>query len=123
MRAYKALPEFRSEAQVRSWIYRIVTNLALNHVTRVRELAHDEVPEPRPAQSTERRVESRLLAEEMDRALLQLSPDLRIPLVMREFEGMSYQEIAAATGLPLNTVRTRILRARRALRPVLEAWR
>ncbi len=43
--------------------------------------------------------------------------------MLREFEGMSYREIAEVTGLPLNTVRTRILRARRAVRKRLESWR
>ncbi len=123
VRAYKALPEFRQESQVRSWIYRIVTNLALNSVTRTREVAHVEVPEHRAAPSAEHRAHDALLREEIDRAVAELKDELRIPLVMREYDGMSYQEIADATGLPLNTVRTRILRARRALRSVMEAWR
>lgn len=123
VRAYKALPEFRQEAQIRSWMYRIVTNLALNAVTRAREFAHEDVPERRTAPSAERRAENAMLRSEMDRAIAGLSDELRIPLVMREYEGMAYQDIADATGLPLNTVRTRILRARRALRSAMEAWR
>ena len=123
VRAYKALPEFRYESQVRSWLYRIATNLGLNAVTRRREFPQTELPEFRPEPSPERRVERVMLREHFDRAVQELSEDLRTPLVMREYEGMTYQQIADATGLPLNTVRTRILRARRALRSAMEAWR
>ncbi len=123
VRAYKALPDFRQESQLRSWLYRIATNLALNAVTRRREYPQVEIPEHRPEPGPERRVERVMLREHFDRAVRELPEDLRVPLVMREYEGMSYQEIADATGLPLNTVRTRILRARRGLRGAMEAWR
>ncbi len=63
------------------------------------------------------------LWEQLEAAIRELSDELRRPLVLREFEGMSYREIAEVTGLPLNTVRTRILRARRAVRKRLEPWR
>jgi RNA polymerase sigma-70 factor (ECF subfamily) len=123
VRAYRGLPEFRYESQLRSWLYRIVTNLALNAVTRKREYAHDDVPERSAAPSAERSAHDSLLADEMHNAIGDLPEELRRCLVLREYEGMSYQEIADATGLPLNTVRTRILRARRSLRSSLEAWR
>ncbi len=123
VRAYRALPEFRHESQLRSWLYRIATNLALNAVTRRREFAHDDVPEATAVPSAERGAERALLRAEMHRAIESLPEDLRRCLVLREYEGMSYQEIADATGLPLNTVRTRILRGRRSLRSTLEAWR
>lgn len=123
VRAYRGLPEFRYESQLRSWLYRIVTNLALNAVTRKKEFAHDDVPEHTTAPSAERRAEGALLAGEMQKAIVDLPEDLRRCLVLREYEGMTYQEIADETGLPLNTVRTRILRARRSLRSAMEAWR
>ena len=123
VRAYRGLPDFRSESQLRSWLYRIVTNLALNAVTRKREFAHEDIPERTIAPSAERGAEGALLREQMYRAIEDLPEDLRTYLVLREFEGMTYQEIADATGLPLNTVRTRILRGRRALRSTMEAWR
>lgn len=123
VRAYRALPEFRYDSQLRSWLYRIVTNLALNAVTRKREYAHDAVPEPSAAPSAERSAEHSLLSEDMERAIGELPEELRRCLVLREYEGMTYQEISDATGLPLNTVRTRILRGRRSLRASMEAWR
>lgn len=123
VRAYKALPEFRQESQVRSWLYRIATNLALNAVTRKREFAHDEVPVAQTAPSAERAAHRVLLEEKLAEAMKELPDNLREPLVLREIRGLSYQEIADEMSLPLNTVRTRILRARRALRDELEGWR
>ncbi len=123
VRAYKALPEFRQESQVRSWLYRIATNLALNAVTRKREFAHDDVPVSTTAPSAERSAERVLLQEKLGEAMNDLPENLREPLILREIKGMSYQEIANEMSLPLNTVRTRILRARRALRDEMEAWR
>ena len=63
------------------------------------------------------------LRRELEPAIGELPQKLKEPLVLRELEGMSYQEIADALNLPLNTVRTRILRARRSLRERMEAWR
>jgi RNA polymerase sigma-70 factor (ECF subfamily) len=123
LRAYRGLPDFRYDSQLRSWLYRIVTNLALNAVTRKREYAHDGVPLQSAAPSAEHSAHDSLLADHMHAAIAELPEDLRRCLVLREYEGMSYQQIADATGLPLNTVRTRILRARRALRLSMEAWR
>ena len=63
------------------------------------------------------------MGKEIDEAVGRLPDHLKGPFVMREIEHLSYQEIADATGLRLNTVRTRILRARRSLREELEDWR
>ena len=124
VRAYRAAPEFRGESQVRSWLYRIATNLALNAVSRNREIATETLPEISPrGESTERTVELAALRQHLHDAIAKLPEDLRGPLMMREYDAMSYQEISEATGLPLNTVRTRILRARRALQFEMEGWR
>ena len=123
VRAYRALPDFRGQAQVRSWLYRIATNLALNAVSRRREYPQDTLPDVAVVRSPERDAELALMREDLAAAIEDLPPDLREALVLREFEGLSYQEIADRTGLPLNTVRTRILRARRALRGDMEEWR
>lgn len=123
VRAHRALPGFRGQAQVRSWLYRIATNLALNAVQRRREYPTDEVPD-RPARRDPATVtESSALRDELEAAISELPQKLKEPLVLREYEGMSYQEIADALDLPLNTVRTRILRGRRSLREQMEAWR
>ena len=124
VRAYKALPDFRGQSAVRSWLYRIATNLALNAVQRRKEYPTEAVPErPAPTTGPERDAMRREMAEHMRAAIKELPADLREPLVMREYANMSYQEIADDLDVPLNTVRTRILRARRALRGPMEEWR
>jgi RNA polymerase sigma-70 factor (ECF subfamily) len=123
VRAYRALSDFRGQAQVRSWLYRIATNLALNAVTRRREFPTDEIPERRAPSEPERQAELAELRKHLTAVIEALPDDLREPLVLRELRGMSYLAIAEELGLPLNTVRTRILRARRSLRTELEEWR
>ena len=123
LRAFRAQDQFRGDSSVRSWLYRIASNLAKNEVTRRREWPTEEGLD----QSHDPDHGSRLAAEELTdavRAAVEQLPDkLREPLVMREFSELSYEEISERLDIPLNTVRTRILRARRALRPHLEEWR
>ncbi len=123
VRAHRALPGFRGQAQVRSWLYRIATNLALNAVQRRREYPTDAVPD-RPARlDPADDAENLALRRELESAISALPPKLKQPLVLREYDGLSYQAIADVLDLPINTVRTRILRARRSLRDRMEAWR
>ncbi len=124
LRAYRGRDRFRGDAAVRTWLYRIATNLAMNAVTRRREYPTESVPEqPVAVAGPAGHVEAAALRAHLLEAIETLSDELRVPLLLRERRNLSYQEIASATGLPLNTVRTRILRARRALRPQMEAWR
>jgi RNA polymerase sigma-70 factor (ECF subfamily) len=123
VRAHRALPGFRGQARVRSWLYRIATNLALNTVQRRKEFATDTMPDVPELDDPASDAVNRALREDLAEAIGDLPEKLRKPLVLREYEGLSYQEIAAALDLPLNTVRTRILRARRTLRDRMEAWR
>jgi len=123
VRAYKALPDFRGQAAVRSWLYRIATNLALNAVQRRKEYPAQELPESAAtAGGPERETVRGQMAAHLRSAIEELPDDLKQPLVMREYGSMSYQEIAEDLDLPLNTVRTRILRARRSLRGAMEDW-
>jgi RNA polymerase sigma-70 factor (ECF subfamily) len=123
LRAHRGLEGFRGDAKVRSWLYRIATNLALNAVTRRREFPAEDVPDTPVPWGPAAEAEASELREHLRTAIENLPESLRGPLVLREYHEMSYDEIATATGLPLNTVRTRILRARRALRADMEAWR
>lgn len=123
VRAHRALPGFRGEAQVRSWLYRIATNLALNAVQRRREYPTDTVPDRPTRVDPATDAENLALRRELEAAIAELPHKLKQPLVLREYEGLSYQAIADTLDLPINTVRTRILRARRSLRDRLEAWR
>jgi RNA polymerase sigma-70 factor (ECF subfamily) len=123
VRAHRALPGFRGQAQVRSWLYRIATNLALNAVQRRKEYPTDTLPERAARRDPATTAENLALRRELEDAISELPPKLREPLILREYDGLSYQEIATRLELPLNTVRTRILRGRRALRERMEAWR
>lgn len=123
LRAFRALEGFRGDAQVRSWLYRIATNLAKNAVTRRREYPTDEHLDQPVYANPSARLEARAMAADLRRAIDQLPDKLREPLVLREYQELSYEEISEQLGLPLNTVRTRILRARRALREEMEVWR
>lgn len=123
VRAHRGLAGFKGDSQVRSWLYRIATNLALNAVQRRREYPSEALPESAGPSGPEHQTELQALRVALEEAIATLPDDQRVPLVMREYGGLSYQEIADETGLPLNTVRTRILRARRALRSKLEGWR
>lgn len=124
LRAYRALPDFRGESQVRSWLYRIAHNLAINAVTRRREYPTEIMPEilasgeDGPAHSAEMGD----LAAAMAEAIEALPEDLKQPLVLRELQHLSYEEISAELDLPLNTVRTRIFRARRGLQAKMKDW-
>ena len=122
VRAYKALPDFRGQAAVRSWLYRIATNLALNAVQRRKEYPADSLPESPTDSGPEREAVRDEMAAHLRSAIDELPLDLKQPLVMREYGCLSYQEISDELELPLNTVRTRILRARRALRVPMEDW-
>ena len=123
VRAHRALGGFRGQSQVRSWLYRIATNLALNAVQRRKEYPSDSLPDQPARRDPARDTEVSALRHELESAISELPDKLKKPLVLREYEHMSYQEIADALDLPINTVRTRILRARRSLRERMEAWR
>lgn len=123
LRAFKSLEGFRGESQVRSWLYRIANNLALNHVTRSREKPTETVPERSTERSTAKTAEQRDLKKALEAAIDELPDDLKQPLVLREYEHLSYEQIADKLDMPLNTVRTRLFRAKRALQASMEEWR
>ena len=124
LRAHRALPDFRGDSQVRSWLYRIAHNLAINAVTRRREYPTDVMPEilASGGAGPERSAEMSELAVAMNDAIERLPDDLKEPLVLRELQHKSYEDIAGELQLPLNTVRTRIFRARRALQSDMREW-
>ena len=135
IKAYRALPGFRGESAFYTWLYRIAINTVKNHlVAQGRRPPGDdveaEVAEQMDTGNRLREVatpESHLLTDEIahtvQQALDELPQDLRTAIVLREFEGLSYEEIANAMDCPIGTVRSRIFRAREAidkrLRPLL----
>lgn len=136
IKAYRALPGFRGDSAFYTWLYRIAINTAKNHLVAEsrRPLDHGvdlQDPEQYDMQARLRDVdtpERLLLTEEIQRtveeAIAQLPEDLRTAIVLREIEGLSYEEIAEAMSCPVGTVRSRIFRAREAidnkLRPLLD---
>jgi RNA polymerase sigma-70 factor, ECF subfamily len=136
VKAYRALGSFRGDSAFYTWLYRIAVNTARNTIaSRQRRpldyeaelseseqnnvaarLKHDDTPEA-TALSEEIRVT-------VNQAIEQLPEDLRTAIVLREVEGLSYEEIAEAMDCPVGTVRSRIFRAReaidRALKPLLD---
>ena len=114
VRVFQAIPYFRRQASFSTWLYRIVTNLCLGRQRRRRPVVElESVAEPVSQENTCRQVTEGLLARQV---LGELSPALRAVLVLREQEGLSYQEIATALGVPVGTVRSRLSKARIAFR-------
>lgn len=123
---------FRRESRFSTFLYRVATNAALNRRrtlgrTRSREdelaarqAAGDDLPTVPPG--PEDAVHGAQLQQRIQEALLDLSPDLRAAVVLYDVEGQSYREIAKALDIPEGTVKSRIHRARSALRTVLKPW-
>ncbi len=140
IRAYRALHQFRGEAQFYTWLYRIAVNTAkktlldLKNDPLVTEAAlrpagdDDETFQPGNEPIAEETPETLLAAREIavavQAALEALPEDLRQAVTLREIEGLSYEDIAAVMNCPIGTVRSRIFRAREAIsarvRPMLE---
>ncbi|MBK1701843.1 RNA polymerase sigma factor RpoE [Thiococcus pfennigii] len=135
LKAYRALSGFRGDSAFYTWLYRIAINTVKNHmVAQSRRPPGDdldaEVAEQmdmgarlRENATPERHLLTEEIAETVQQALDGLPEDLRTAIVLRELEGLSYEEIAVAMDCPIGTVRSRIFRAREAidkrLRPLL----
>ncbi len=125
LKAWKALPTFRGDSSLRSWMLRITHNTAISTMRRRREELRDPdlLPEREQLMTTEKRVVDSLSLDAFEEALGQLDELSRSIVVLREIEGMSYDEISATLEIPLPTVKTRLLRARRTLAVALEGWK
>lgn len=127
IKAYKALPRFRGDSQFYTWLYRIAINTAKNYlVSKSRRPANTDidVEDAEQFSNNEKLIddtspESSMMTDELaaiiKNALSALPEDLRTALTLREFEGMSYEDIAAVMNCPVGTVRSRIFRAREFL--------
>ena len=122
-RAWRSLPGFRGDAQFRSWVYRIATNLALNHLQRGRDIPVEVVPEADATQATESTAVEAAMEQSWRAAVQRLPKELREPYALREESGMPYEDIATTLDIPLNTVRTRIHRARKKISEEMREWR
>ena len=126
IKAFRALPKFRGDSAFYTWLYRIATNAAKNHlVAKSRRPTSDadvddaeyfdEGDALRDSETPENSLYGDELARVVQDALDNLPDDLRTALTLREFEGLSYEEIADVMECPVGTVRSRIFRARDAV--------
>lgn len=120
MRAWRGLAKFRFDASFRVWLYRIATNAALAEIKQ--RATHPLLPGTLPDEpATVRPIDERVVDQDaVQTALNQLPPTFRAAIVLRECVGCSYDEIAELQDVPLNTVRSRISRARQALLVLLK---
>lgn len=127
IKAYRALPNFRGDSAFYTWLYRIAINTAKNYLVARGRRPPDTDIDADDAQYFEsdsdlRQIENpenALYRDELQRVINQvldrLPEDLRVALTLREFEGLSYEEIAKVMDCPVGTVRSRIFRAREAI--------
>jgi len=127
LKAYRALPRFRGDSAFYTWMYRIAVNTAKNYLAAQRRRPMDielDLQDPeqfdlhaklKETDTPEGVTLSQELHETVERAIAALPDDLRTAIVLRELDGMSYEEIAQTMECPVGTVRSRIFRARDAI--------
>ena len=136
IKAYRALANFRGDSQFYTWLYRIAINTAKNYlVARGRRPPESDISaedaefmdgdhDLKDIESPERLMLRDEIEATVHRAIAALPEDLRTALTLREFDGLSYEDIAAVMQCPVGTVRSRIFRAReavdKALLPLLQ---
>ncbi len=127
LKAWQALPSFRGDSPLKNWLLRITHNTAISALRKRRDVHVDprDLPEQaHPAdRSVESTVEARASIDAFEEALGALDELSRAIVVLREVEGLSYDEVSAVLDVPLPTVKTRLLRSRRLLAASLEGWR
>jgi RNA polymerase sigma-70 factor (ECF subfamily) len=128
IKAYRALPQFRGDSAFYTWLYRIAINTAKNAVvSRDRspveydldrsntDESYDMQGRMKDSETPEGLVLTDEIRSTVNAAIDSLPEDLRTAIVLRELEGLSYEEIAVAMACPVGTVRSRIFRAREAI--------
>jgi RNA polymerase sigma-70 factor (ECF subfamily) len=118
VRALERMEQFRSDADVATWLYRIAVNVCLDGLrrdSRRRTRPIEEASEIAGCPMLIRAAEQRWMLEAVDRGIRKLKPDHRLLIILRDLEGMSYDDIRAVTGLPIGTISSRLNRAREEL--------
>jgi RNA polymerase sigma-70 factor (ECF subfamily) len=130
LRVFRMLHQFRGQSSLRTWIYRIALNQASNRLRwwrrrhRAQQVSLDEVaathcPEAQPSTRPDRLLQQQEVAGRVWSALDALPFDQRAVIVLREIDGLSYDEIGASLGVAVGTVKSRLARAREQLRQTL----
>ncbi|MBN1920312.1 MAG: sigma-70 family RNA polymerase sigma factor [Anaerolineae bacterium] len=123
VRAWQQLPRYQPHAPFQSWLYRIALNRATDVLRADRETANvEDLPLVAPDIGPEAAAERNALHEQIRRAVLDLPEASRSVLILREYEGLSYKEIAETLSIPLGTVMSRLNYARGRLREWLSPW-
>jgi RNA polymerase sigma-70 factor (ECF subfamily) len=118
LRAFRALPAFRGQAKFSSWLYRIALNLCRDWIRRERRTPIVEAPADvdmielaeavAPAESIEDLIARKDLVRAVERVMARLPEEQRTAIVLKEYHGLTFQEIADLVGCPLSTVKTRL---------------
>ncbi|MDT8341659.1 MAG: RNA polymerase sigma factor [Longimicrobiales bacterium] len=125
VRGYQRLDGCRDPERVGAWLFRILSNLALDHVRspRRRDLALDALPDlPAGAPTPEAETARTEFRERLEGALARLTPEQREAFVLKHVEGLRYEEIGAMMGVSVPALKMRVQRAREALRELLEVY-
>lgn len=136
IKAYRALGNFRGDSAFYTWLYRIAINTAKNYlVSRARRHSESQVdvteaeqvynaPQLKGLETPDQDLQNDEIIKAISSVMEKLPEEMRNAIMLREFEGMSYEEIAQAMECPVGTVRSRIFRAREAidkkLQPLLD---
>jgi RNA polymerase sigma-70 factor, ECF subfamily len=137
LKAYRALPSFRGESAFYTWLYRIGINTAKNYLVALGRRAptttefdsedaenFEDGDQLRDVDTPENELMSKQIAQTVNDTMEALPEELRTAIVLREIDGLSYEEIATVMNCPIGTVRSRIFRARETiaerLRPMLQ---
>jgi len=130
LRAFRALPGFKGQAKFSSWLYRIALNLCRDWMRKQRRAPTMQMPEGvdpvemaserGPVESIEMLVERRELSGVVAEAMALLPEEQRMAIILKEYHGMTFQEIADLQGCPLSTVKTRLYQGLSVLRRHLE---
>jgi RNA polymerase sigma-70 factor (ECF subfamily) len=131
LRAFRALPGFKGQAKFSSWLYRITLNLCRDWMRRQRRAPFVQVPEgvdvsdlaaaqASPSESIEDVIGRKDLGRHVARAMQTLPDEQRSAILLKEYHGLTFQEIAELQGCPLSTVKTRLYQGLTVLRRELE---
>jgi RNA polymerase sigma-70 factor (ECF subfamily) len=122
LRVHRGLPYFRGEARLSTWIYRIVANVCLQDHGKASptvSLDDDRKPSPAPG-AADRRFDDLELRDRLEKAIARLPAHYRLVIAAHYLQGLRYEDLAEALGLPLGTIKTQLHRAKQQLRRLLE---
>lgn len=123
LKVFKSLKDFKFQSSFKTWVYRITVNTALNVIKKAghdlnRQVEYNEnmiIENARPGNTIESIIETQDKEKKVHDLLAALTPEYRVCIVLREIQGLSYEEIAQTLKVNINTVRSRLKRAREIL--------